>query len=252
MFSDTLNRRSGVFLQARLGSSRLPHKILLDLQGRTVLEHAMRRLSLVHADVHAVLTDSHSYPVLNKICSSVPGWECFEGPAEDVLARYVFAARHFAVDTIIRATADNPLVSFRLANLLLEYRGADEPGKTERTSNTGVPRNSGSRLPDYLAHSGIPYGCGVECVSSEALEQAFIDSVDPYDHEHVCPYIYKHPHKFHIRTLAAPREFQGADLRLTLDTREDYRYLAGLFRNQDMDSLPDLPSILKNIYTLAV
>lgn len=280
MFSNYPNMRTGVFLQARLGSSRLPHKILLDLQGRTVLEHAMRRLSLVNTDVHAVLTDSHSYSVINKICASVPGWECFEGPAEDVLARYVFAARHFAVDRIIRATADNPLVSYRLANLLLDFpNGAPGPrhksGHQESGHQQSGPRHktgqqqSGqqqSTVPetasgigqfpddpaDYLAHSGIPYGCGVESVASAALEQAFVDSVDPYDHEHVCPYIYNHPHIFTIRTVTAPREFQGAELRLTLDTREDYRYLSSLFHSHEMDALPELPSILKSIYSLAV
>lgn len=226
------NGASAVFLQARLGSQRLPHKILLDLDGRTVLEQAMHRLSLVKTDYHVVLTDKYSYDILNRITSRFSDWECFMGPAQDVLARYVFAARHYAVGTIIRATADNPLVSHELANLMLNSR-------------------EGARA-DYYALDGMPYGAGVELVRTSALEKAFVESMSPYDHEHVCPFIYNNPKKFHVLKEDAPLEYRHAGLRITLDTEEDYRFLKALFRNYQLNSRPGLSSLLKTLYSVAV
>jgi spore coat polysaccharide biosynthesis protein SpsF len=227
------NGTTAVFLQARLGSRRLPHKILLDLGGRTVLEQCMARLGLVEADVHVVLTDTYSFPVLDRICRRHAGWECFMGPAQDVLGRYVFASRHFGVDTIIRATADNPLVSYELANALLADQISDGPA-------------------DYRAHLGIPYGAGVELVRSDALEKAFVDSMDPYDREHVCPYLYNHADVFRVVRSDAPPEYSAGDLRLTLDTEEDYRFLKALYRQYPLENLPSLSSVIKSMYSLAV
>ncbi len=226
------NDSSAVFLQARLGSQRLPHKILLDLGGTTVLEQCMIRLSKVHCDYFVVLTDKYSYPVLSHICRRHPGWECFEGPAQDVLARFVFAARHFAVNTIVRATADNPLVSHDLANMILARQ-----------------RREGW---DYAAQTGMPYGTGVEVIQSAALEQALADSMDPYDHEHVCPYLYNHGERFRIHREEAPEAYRQADLRLTLDTEEDYRFLKSLYSLYGLGKNPGLSEIIKSMYSVAV
>jgi spore coat polysaccharide biosynthesis protein SpsF len=222
----------GVFLQARLGSQRLPHKILLDLGGKTVLEQCMARLNLVDADYRVVLTDSYSYDVLNRICQRNPGWECFMGPAQDVLARYVFASRHFAVDTVIRATADNPLVSYDLANMLIDQQ-LQEPA-------------------DYRAQTGMPYGTGVELIRSAALEQAFVESMDPFDREHVCPFIYNNADRFSVIRNSAPEAYLHADLRLTLDTEEDYRFLKSLYRHYPLANLPRLSELIKSMYSVAV
>ena len=222
---------SAVFLQARLGSSRLPHKILLTLDGMTVLEQAMKRLSLVNTDQHVVLTDSLSFDLIQKIAFTA-GWECFEGPGDDVLARYVFAARHYAVDTIVRATADNPLVNFELANMLLTAQEEE--------------------AMDYRAHLGMPYGAGVELVRSEALEIALRESGDSFDREHVSPYLYKNPTRFSIKREYAPEEFLNPDLRITLDNEEDYRFLVSLYRSYDLSNTLNLPPILKNMYPVAV
>lgn len=223
---------TAVFLQARLGSQRLPHKILFDLGGLTVLEQCMRRLSKVSAHRFVVLTDSYSFEIINRICEAYEQWECFQGPAQDVLARFVFASRQYGVRNIIRATADNPLVSFELANLLLD---------AERSSQN-----------DYRAHLGIPYGAGVEFIRSEAVERAFIQSMDPYDHEHVCPFLYNNPEKFRIVREAAPSAFIRPELRLTLDTEEDYRFLRALFHRLGHISMDSLSTILETLYPVAV
>ncbi len=226
------DRRTAVFLQARLGSQRLSHKVLRDLNGTSVVEHAMLRLSQVAADEYVLLTDKYSFPMLSTICDNLPNWDCFVGPARDVLARFVFAARHYAVDIVIRATADNPLVSHELAALLLD--------------------RFHSNSAEYAAFTLIPYGSGVECVSAKVLERAFSESMSQEDHEHVCPYLYKNPDTFRIFKKPAPPEYRYPDLRITLDTEEDYRFLQRLFRTYQVDSRVSLLSLLNNMYCVGI
>ena len=109
---------TGVFLQVRLDSSRLPRKALLDLGGRPVIVRAMEALDGVPADIRALVTTDDSRASLSPLASSC-GWEIHCGSKDDVLSRYLGAASRYGTDTIIRATGDNPLVSGHLAALLM-------------------------------------------------------------------------------------------------------------------------------------
>ncbi len=106
--------RTGVFVQVRLGSTRLPRKAMLSLPGGSVIQHVMRALAAVPADVRALLTDEQSLAVLRPV-GEAEGWVVAPGPAEDVLARYCNACRELDVQRVIRATGDNPLTSASLA-----------------------------------------------------------------------------------------------------------------------------------------
>jgi spore coat polysaccharide biosynthesis protein SpsF len=193
--------RTAIILQARMGSTRLPGKALLPLGGRTLVDMAMARLGLVPADARILATDAASELALAPAAER-NGFELVVGPAEDVLARYCLAARKSGADLVIRATGDNPLVSYELAALLLERRAS-------------VPS-------DYAAHAGMPVGLGVELVSAEALLRAEAEARLPAEREHVCPYLYGHPELFRIDRTEAPSEYRGPGLRATVDTPEDY------------------------------
>ncbi len=223
--------RTAVFLQARLSSQRLPHKILLNLGGRTVLEQTMLRLNSVQADYHVVLTDRDSFPIVRDIAFKA-GWGSFKGPGNDVLARYIFAARHYGVDVIVRATADNPLVSFELANVLIE---------SQFTNSV-----------DYRSHIELPYGAGVEIIRTSALEKAFSETQLLSDHEHVTPYVYNNPDRFTVRREQAPPQFANPDLRITLDNEEDYRFLCSLYRNYGLKQSTPLSDLLGKMYPVMV
>lgn len=200
--------RVGVFLQVRLDSARLPGKALLTLGGKSVVRLAMEALKIVPADVYALLTDRESSEVLREYAAAA-GFDLFIGPKDDVLRRYALAIEHYHVDTVIRATGDNPLVSGECAARLLElYRG---------------------RKVDYSGFNGLPLGTGVETVGAEALLQADRKAMSSYDREHVCPYLYNNPHEFIIYRPSAPAECYAPDLRLTLDTERDYRRLHRIF-----------------------
>ncbi len=198
----------GVFLQARLDSSRLPRKVLLPLAGMAVIEHALASLIDVDADVYAVLTDEDSAGVLGPYAEKW-GFRLFPGPAEDVLLRFVQAADYYGVSTIVRATGDNPLVSRYLAEDILEQHIA--------------------AAADYSGYLGMPLGTGVEVLDADALRTAEEEAIDPYEREHVSPFLYRNPGRFTILRPYVTEEFEFPGIRVTLDTREDYRLIQKIY-----------------------
>ena len=199
---------TALFLQARLDSSRLPGKTLLTLGGKAVLEVTLEALKKVETDIHVLLTDNDSYPVFKEYALD-NGFEIFKGPGEDVLARYVLAARAYGVETIVRATGDNPVVSWELASRIMHLHQ--------------------EQSADYSGFLGIPLGTGVEVIQTRALEIAFSVSKDRYEREHVCPYIYRRPEEFTLYTPEIEPPLRCREGRVTLDTLEDYRFLRVLF-----------------------
>jgi spore coat polysaccharide biosynthesis protein SpsF len=201
---------TGVFVQVRLGSTRLPGKALLPLAGSTVIGHVMRALREVPADVHALLTDEASAAELAP-AAAAEGFALFAGHPTDVLARFCAACRHFSVTRVVRATGDNPLVCPRLAREILEIHG-----------------DRGSDLSHYL---GIPWGSGVECVEAAALFRAEGEASDPAEREHITTFHYRRPDRFRIVEEPAPPDAAYAEARVTVDTRDDYERVAEIFRS---------------------
>jgi spore coat polysaccharide biosynthesis protein SpsF len=198
----------GLFLQARLGSTRLPRKALLPLGGATVLQLAMRALARVPAGVRALLTEPASEGTFAGLAKE-EGFELFVGSEEDVLDRFCRAAARFGVQRVVRATGDNPLVSPAQVRSLLELH-----------------QGSGWQLSHYL---GPPLGTGVEVVEASALAEAGEKAADPYEREHVTPYLYRHPERFRVGEPSCPAAWHMPEARLTLDTAADYELLRELF-----------------------
>jgi spore coat polysaccharide biosynthesis protein SpsF len=131
------------------------------------------------------------------------------GPREDVLGRYCLAIRRYALDRVIRATADNPFVFTAAA--------------------AAIDAEARSLGADYAAYGGLPYGAGVESVSAEALLRAERETSpapaglpQPLEREHVCPYLYGHPELFLLHRPLVKRDWRAPSLRITVDTPEDY------------------------------
>jgi len=212
---------TGVFIQVRLGSKRLPGKALLTLGSWTIIEHAMRRMRDVRADCHALVCDYESVDVLEPLAQR-HGFGLVGGPTEDVLERFVLAIDNFGVDTIVRATGDNPLLSTEYANLSLDaHESADA---------------------DYTTFLGLPVGTGVEVVSSDALRRARAESDDPYDHEHVTPYVYRSG-KFRLNRQQSGLDATLGAARVTVDTVEDYRRLLQYAVRAGGEDLPDFQTL---------
>ena len=195
---------TGVFIQVRLASTRLPGKALANLGGRPVIEHAMASLRRLPASVHALVTDPESAAGLAGPAARCR-FELFAGSPDNVLERYVHAARRYGVHEIVRATGDNPLVSWELARMAV----------AERRRNAA----------DFLAYDGPPLGTGVEVLRTDALERALASNTDPYDREHVSPYLYRNTDRFNCVRLVAPPAYCFPGALVTLDTPADLTWL---------------------------
>jgi spore coat polysaccharide biosynthesis protein SpsF len=200
--------RTGIFIQVRLGSTRLPGKALLELPGGPVIRHVMRSLATVHADVRALLTDGASAEALEPIAGP-EGYVVFKGPEEDLLARYCQACRAFDVGRVIRVTGDNPLTSAALAARILALH---EEGNAD--------------LSHYL---GNPWGTGVEVVEAAALFKAEQEAVQPDEREHLTTWLYRHRERFAILEPQAPADSILPEARVTIDSPEDFQRVTGLF-----------------------
>jgi spore coat polysaccharide biosynthesis protein SpsF len=199
---------TAVFLQVRLSSQRFPGKALAELSGRTVIEHAMRALQDVPADRRVILTDEESEAALAPYASRA-GFGIFVGDPDDVLSRYAAAVTCYNPDTVVRATGDNPLVSSHVARATLDMHRETQS--------------------DYTALTGGPLGTGVEVIRARALLEAAEAARDPYEREHVTPYLYRHPERFRLCIETVPSTWGRDHARVTLDTTEDYEELRQIF-----------------------
>lgn len=217
------NLKSAVFLQCRLDSSRYPRKALLDLQGRTVIERAMEALMGLGSEAPVLLTTKEDYLELRPLAENY-GFRCFAGPKEDVLDRFCKAAENYAIDSIIRATGDNPLVSGPLAKEILD-----------------IHLDEGNH---YSAYLGIPLGTGVEILDSNALRKANQMSNDSYDHEHVAPFLYKNPEEFKVFRRDLSDRYGFSNEKISLDTPEDYERIKSIFKQLYTGSPIEIESII--------
>lgn len=215
-----------VCLQVRLDSSRLPGKALINVKDLTIVEHAMKALKKVKADKFLLLTTEDSQKELAPFAEKW-GFSLFTGSKEDVLQRFVEAARFHEVKTIIRATGDNPLVSAQMANEVLEEHLSLES--------------------DYTNWTGAPLGTGIEVVETRVLEEAMVLSSESYDHEHVTPWIYNNPQKYNLNIHSVPQEY-FYDIKVSVDTRDDLEEMeqlyTHLYKSEPIEILP-LVSYLK-------
>ncbi|MFN8542682.1 MAG: glycosyltransferase family protein [Candidatus Binatia bacterium] len=179
--------RAVAVIQARMGSSRLPGKVLADLGGAPLLARMIERVRAARrlADVVLAVPEGAADAALGALAARL-GVTCVTGPEDDVLARFVRAAARSAADPIVRLTADCPLVDPELVDWCVgTYLATPEC--------------------DYLAfEDGYPDGLDVEVVSGSALRRADAEARLPSEREHVTPYVWKHPDRFRCVRLAFP------------------------------------------------
>lgn len=205
--------RTVIIAQARMSSTRLPGKTLMDLGGKPVIDHviARARAARLADDVWVATTTDATDDVLARHLDNA-GVPCVRGSLDDVLARYVQAAEESRADTIVRITCDCPLI---------------DPEVIDATI-------AAFRVPPEVDYCGntlkrtYPIGMDTEVFSRAALERASAEAKLPHEREHVTPYLYQHPERFRLRNAEAPEWATWPELRLTLDEAEDLKMLRGL------------------------
>jgi len=205
---------TGIVLQARLDSSRLPGKALLPLNGKPLLLRVMQALMHVTADIRILACSEDSFEAFKPLAQEA-GFEIIAGSKDDVLGRFCKVIRHFSLNRVIRATGDNPFVFADAANAINEEAAALNA--------------------DYAGFSELPYGAGVESIKAEALLRAEKDASERHEREHVCPYLYNHAELFTLHRPLAPLCWQRQDIRVTVDTQEDYENAKKLYTDLQDD-----------------
>ncbi|MGA2030836.1 MAG: glycosyltransferase family protein [Thermoguttaceae bacterium] len=219
-------------VQARMGSTRLPGKVLMDLRGEPMLTRVVERLARA-ATLSAVViatTTGTDDDAIAALCAR-KGWSSFRGSEEDVLDRYYQAARRAGAQIVVRVTADCPLI---------------EPAIVDRTVQEFIQRQPEI---DYASNTDprrtFPQGLDTEVFRFDVLEKVWREAREPSYREHVTLYIYRHPEIFHIHGVVNDTDY--SDHRWTVDTLEDYHLVCRIYEHfgHDRFSWRDVLAVLE-------
>lgn len=201
-------------IQARMNSSRLPGKVMLDWHGAPMLQRLIERVSSSSKSDGVVVatSDTSADDVIETLCRRI-GTDCFRGSENHVLQRFVKTAQAFNASVAVRLTCDNPfvhseLVDYAVAEFLKRYP------KIDYVSNTDS--------------QGFPYGLFVEVIKTSTLE-AICHDANPEEAEHVTLRIRNNPKYFNIWQLPVDRIYPN--MSLSVDTEDDVRSLLPIFKS---------------------
>jgi len=193
-------------IQARMGSTRLPGKVLMDICGKTMLARGhdrVKRARMIN-EVVVATTDQKKDDILENYCIA-NGWNYFRGSQDDVLDRYYLAAKEHHADAVVRITSDCPLIDHNVIDRVIEC--------------FLLKRDEADYASNLLPLRTYPRGLDTEVMSFEALERAWKEDDDPRTREHVTQFIVSNPSKFKLIGVTNPRDFSY--MRWTVDVPED-------------------------------
>ena len=217
-------------IQARMQSSRLPGKVLADIQGQPMLLRVVRRVRRAQTVDQAVVatTTSESDDPVEALCRA-EGLACFRGDAVDVLDRVHSAAAAHDADVVVRITGDCPVIDPEVIDMTVRAFLASEP-----PVDLAVNR--------FVDDRTFPVGLDTEVCSFEALETAWKEADQAYQREHVMPYLYDPPGRF--RVLHVRNDEDLGSYRWTVDTAEDLEFIRAVFAHFAPDDEFDWREIL--------
>jgi len=194
----------GIIIQARIGSTRLPGKVLNKIGDKNLLEHVLYRLSKLKHSTKIVIatTDLEQDNDIEDFCIE-NDVRYFRGSELNVLERYYLCAKQNSFDHVVRITGDNPFIDiYELDNLI----------KLHLDTSADYSRS----------FAQLPKGCGSEIFNYTALEKSYKLGNKENHKEHVNEYIEENEDEFQISELTVKKEKNRPDLSLTVDTKEDY------------------------------
>lgn len=216
------NQTVGIIAQARMGSSRLPGKVLMNLSGKPMLVHIIKRLKHCrNVDMIVIATSRLEQDMIVAETAQKHGVLGFIGKCDenDVLERYLQAAKEHAIDIIVRVTADCPIIDPHLIDELID--------------------NFFKLDVDYVANCiqrTYPSGVDAEVFKTKALIKSSKLSYKIEEREHVVVPMRFNPDKFSIVNIAAEGKLKRPDLRLTVDTKEDFELIANIYEKLYKDN----------------
>ncbi len=209
-------KRIVILVQARMGSTRLPGKILKPILGKTLLERFLERVSICElaSEVAVITSTSPEDERLEDLCR-ISGYTCFRGSQHDLLDRHYKAAKQLQADAILKIPSDVPLI---------------DPKIIDR----GIKVFLDSQPIDFVSNlhpATYPDGNDVEIMSLDALERAWREASKPYEREHTTPYFWNTEGIFQIANFTM--DDKGTNLsmshRWTIDYQEDYEFIKNVY-----------------------
>ena len=207
------NRKVVAILQARMGSSRLPGKVLASVAGQPMLALIVKRVLPVQC-VDQLVVATTQLPQDDQIeaLANNLGIPCFRGAEEDCLDRYYQAARQFEAEVVVRLTGDSPLLDTGFVDWVVkQYLSANPPYD----------------YIDSVLSKTFPVGLSVEVFSFDALATAWEEDANTQWRQHVTSFIYRHPERFRIWHLVSPQDY--SHMRWTVDTVDDLAFVRRIY-----------------------
>ncbi len=203
-------------IQARMTSSRLPGKVLMDIAGKPALQHVIERVRSAKLidDVIVATTTNKEDDAIVSLCESI-GCNYFRGSEEDVLSRVLESAYAFNIGTIIEITADCPLIDYNHIDYLVEKHFLNDADMTTNILERTFPREYDIRIFD-----------------TKTLERVNKEVDNPIDRQHVSTWMYLNPkskQNYKVQNWVAPNGQYRSDIEVTLDTKEDLELIRWIY-----------------------
>jgi spore coat polysaccharide biosynthesis protein SpsF len=208
-----MKRRVVVSIEARMTSTRLPGKVLKQCMGKSMMElmvERVRRSETIDDIIIATTTNATDDPL--ELLAHKLNVSIHRGSENDVVQRVVDAHRNAGSEIVVQLTGDCPLIDPEVIDVLVRFYRMN---KFDYVSNAVV--------------RSYPIGLDTQVSSFQILEQSLQLAVSECDHEHLYATIYKRPEQFNLYHFVAPHELIWPELRLTLDTQEDFNLICSVF-----------------------
>lgn len=212
-------------IQARMTSTRLPGKVMKEVLGRPLLTYQLERIARAKSITHTVLatTTNETDDCLVRLAESC-GIGVYRGSEHDVLERYQQAAQTFGADTVVRLTADCPLI---------------DPAVIDRVV---LALKDNDYVANVYGQRTFPRGLDTEVFTGAALQKTAREAKTQQEREHVTPYLYNNPQLFRLAGVLNPKDL--SHFRWTVDTPEDFELISaileGLYPKNPLFSLDDI------------
>lgn len=207
--------KTSAIIEARMTSTRLPGKVLRQACGRTFLDLMIDRLEMMHSIdsvIVATTTNREDDEIVD--VATARKIDVFRGSENDVLDRVLKAAQQYNVDVIVETTADCPLIDPKESDLVVEKF-----------------RNESVDYCSNILKRSYPRGMDTQVFTTNTLADVASRTNHPTDHEHPSIYIYSHPELYSLANIEAPNHLFDPDLRLTVDTPEDFELIRNIFEH---------------------
>lgn len=202
-------------IQARLGSTRLPHKVLMDIGGKTMIERVVERVqqSAKVDDIVIATTTEPADDLLVEFCRS-KSWNCFAGSENDVLSRYIGAAQAFDADNVVRITSDCPLIDPSIVDRVV--------GLLEKNVDIDYACN-------FFPQRWYPRGLDCEALTRSTLRRIDLLATEKEYREHVTLFAYQNTEHFWLASNQAAQDYSG--YRWTVDTEDDLTLVREIYKH---------------------